>query len=86
MVFAALPEQCLSTEEIETIRQIGDDAGCMALKGASHRHEGQEPRADEWPLRPDLLAKSRRAGVWEQAGSTFACWRFRDERVTTIHD
>jgi aryl-alcohol dehydrogenase-like predicted oxidoreductase len=52
---AALPEQCLSAEEIETIRQIGDNTGCMSLKGASQRHEGQEARADEWPLRPDLL-------------------------------
>jgi hypothetical protein len=31
------------------------NTGCMALKGASRRHEGQEPRADEWPMRDDLL-------------------------------
>ncbi len=43
-----------SAEEIEAIRQIGDNTGCMALKGASRRHEGQEPRADEWPMREDL--------------------------------
>ena len=53
---AALPEQnLLSAEEVEAIRQIGDNTGCMALKGASRRHEGQEPRADEWPMRDDLL-------------------------------
>jgi aryl-alcohol dehydrogenase-like predicted oxidoreductase len=52
---AALPEQRLTAEEVEAIRQIGDNTGCMALKGASQRHEGQEPRADEWPMRPDLL-------------------------------
>ena len=52
---AALPEQRLTAEDVEAIRQIGDNTGCMALKGASKRHEGQEPRADEWPLRPDLL-------------------------------
>ena len=52
---AALPEQnLLSAEEVEAIRQIGDNTGCMALKGASRRHEGQEPRADEWPMREDL--------------------------------
>ncbi len=53
---AALPAiNPLSTEEVEAIRQIGDNTGCMTLKGASQRHEGQEPRADEWPMRPDLL-------------------------------
>lgn len=52
---AALPEQnLLSAEEVEAMRQIGDNTGCMALKGASRRHEGQEPRADEWPMREDL--------------------------------
>lgn len=45
----------LSAEEVETIRKIGDNTGCMMLKGASQRHAGQEPRADEWPMRPDLL-------------------------------
>ncbi|MDZ4401610.1 aldo/keto reductase [Prosthecobacter sp.] len=58
---AALPAgNVLSAEEVETIRQIGDNTGCMALKGASQRHEGQEPRADEWPMRPDLLALASR--------------------------
>lgn len=53
---AALPaENILSAEEVETIRQIGDNTGCMTLKGASQRHEGQEPRPDEWPMRPELL-------------------------------
>ncbi len=54
---AALPaENLLTPEEVETIREIGDNTGCMALKGASQRHEGQDPRPDEWPMRPDLLA------------------------------
>ena len=53
---AALPEKNLLTpDEVEAIRRIGDNTGCMALKGASRRHEGQEPRADEWPMREDLL-------------------------------
>lgn len=60
---AELPtSNLLSPEEVETIRQIGDNTGCMMLKGASQRHEGQEPRADEWPMRPDLLALATR---WE---------------------
>lgn len=61
---AALPAQCLSKEEIETIRQIGDNTGCMALKGASHRHPAEmEPRADEWSMRDDLLALAGRFGL-----------------------
>ena len=53
---AALPATTpLTPEEVETIRQIGDNTGCMMLKGASQRHAGQEPRPDEWPMRPDLL-------------------------------
>ncbi|HYF37318.1 MAG TPA: aldo/keto reductase [Prosthecobacter sp.] len=64
---AALPkENLLSPEEIEAIRQIGDNTGCMMLKGASQRHEGQDPRPDEWPMRPDLLAL---AGRWNLGSS-----------------
>jgi hypothetical protein len=61
---AALPAQCLSAEEIEAIRQIGDNTGCMALKGASHRHPADmEARADEWSMRDDLLALAGRFGL-----------------------
>ena len=61
---AALPTQNLLTpEEVETIRAIGNNEGCMLLKGASKRHEGQEPRADEWPMREDLLSLAVRWGV-----------------------
>lgn len=51
---AALPDITFSREEVEEIRRIGDNTGCMALKGASERHLGQEPRADEWPIRDEL--------------------------------
>lgn len=61
---AALPEEnLLSTEEVETIREIGNNEGCMLLKGASQRHAGQEPRPDEWPMRDDLLALAARWGL-----------------------
>lgn len=61
---AALPEtNPLTPEEVETIRAIGDNTGCMMLKGASARHEGQAPRPDEWPMRPDLLALATRWGL-----------------------
>lgn len=57
---AALPEQCLTPEEVETIRQVGDNTGCMSLKGASARHTGQEPRPDEWAMRDELLETAKR--------------------------
>jgi aryl-alcohol dehydrogenase-like predicted oxidoreductase len=58
---AALPEANLLTpEDVEQIRQFGDNTGCMALKGASQRHAGQEARADEWPMRDDLLTLATR--------------------------
>ncbi len=61
---ATLPEvNPLTPEDVETIRQIGDNTGCMALKGASRRHEGQDPRPDEWPMRDDLLIVANRWNI-----------------------
>jgi aryl-alcohol dehydrogenase-like predicted oxidoreductase len=60
---AALPvEQKLSAEDVAAIRAIGDNAGCMALKGASPEHEGEE-RPDRWPLSADLVAIGERWGI-----------------------
>jgi aryl-alcohol dehydrogenase-like predicted oxidoreductase len=51
---AALPvEQLLSEREVAGLRAIGDNAGCMALKGASATHEG-EPQPDRWGLDAQL--------------------------------
>ncbi len=59
---AALPaEQLLSAADVAEIRAIGDNAGCMALKGASREHEGEE-RPDRWGLTPELAAVGAR---WE---------------------
>ena len=44
---------------MEQIRRIGDNTGCMMLKGASKRHEKSE-RADEWPMRGDLVEVAER--------------------------
>ncbi len=60
---AALPDITFSREEVEEIRRIGDNTGCMALKGASERHLGQEPRADEWPIREELVDVASRWGL-----------------------
>ncbi len=60
---ANLPtEQRLSDEDVATIRAIGDNTGCMALKGASPAHEGEE-RPDRWSLGEDLVAVGERWGI-----------------------
>ncbi len=51
----------LSAAEVDEIRAIGDNARCMALKGASVEHEGAAI-ADRWPLNEELAAVARR---WE---------------------
>ena len=59
---ALLPEQRLDGEAIDRIREIGDNTGSMALKGASPQHEGDE-RPDRWGLTEELTAAGRRWGV-----------------------
>jgi aryl-alcohol dehydrogenase-like predicted oxidoreductase len=59
----ALPvEQRLGEEDVAAIRAIGDNTGCMALKGASPGHEGAE-RPDRWALDEDLTAVGERWGI-----------------------
>jgi len=51
---AATPaELLLSSEDVDAIRAVGDNTGCMALKGASPDHEGAV-RPDRWPLSAEL--------------------------------
>jgi aryl-alcohol dehydrogenase-like predicted oxidoreductase len=60
---AALPAgQALSDEDVAAIRAIGDNTGCMALKGANPQHEGEE-RPDRWPLSDQLTAVGGRWGI-----------------------
>ena len=60
---AALPaEQRLRPEQIARIREIGDNAGCMTLKGASPDHDGEE-RPDRWGLEPELVEAGHRWGI-----------------------
>lgn len=60
---AHLPaDQRLSESDVAEIRAIGDNTGCMALKGASPQHEGEE-RPDRWPLTDDLAAVGTRWGI-----------------------
>jgi len=60
---AALPtDQRLSADEVEEIRAIGDNAGCMALKGATPDHHGEE-RPDRWPVTPELAEVAAEWGI-----------------------
>lgn len=60
---AHLPaEQRLSAEDVAEIRAIGDNAGCMTLKGANPAHEGAE-QPDRWPLSDDLAKVGTRWGI-----------------------
>jgi aryl-alcohol dehydrogenase-like predicted oxidoreductase len=60
---AAMPaEQRIGEADREAIRAIGDNTGCMALKGASPSFEGEE-QPDRWGLNPDLVETGERWGI-----------------------
>jgi aryl-alcohol dehydrogenase-like predicted oxidoreductase len=60
---AALPaEVVLSAEEVAELRAIGDNTGCMALKGGVPDHEG-DARPDRWPLDDHLAEVAGRWGI-----------------------
>lgn len=56
---ANLPDLKLSQEDAERIEAIGNNKGCMALKGANRSHTG-EPEPDRWGVSPDLDAVGQR--------------------------
>jgi aryl-alcohol dehydrogenase-like predicted oxidoreductase len=59
---AALPEEHrLSEADVAEIRAVGDNSGCMALKGATPDHSGEE-RPDRWAVTPQL---AEAGGRWE---------------------
>ena len=60
---AAIPrEELLTADEVEAIRAIGDNTGCMALRGANPSFEGEE-RPDGWALSPELAEVGGRWGI-----------------------
>jgi aryl-alcohol dehydrogenase-like predicted oxidoreductase len=52
----------LSDDEVAEIRAIGDNTGCMALKGASPQFSG-EPQPDRWPLDAELRELAERWAI-----------------------
>ena len=60
---AALPAELrLTPDDVDAIRSIGDNTGCMALKGASAEHSGEE-RPDRWDLDDHLVEVAERWGI-----------------------
>src|SRR5262249_38834666 len=56
---AALPPITLSADEVEELRLIGDNTGCMSLKGGNPEHTG-EILPDRWSLTNDLTQVAER--------------------------
>ena len=52
----------LSHGEVEEIAAIGDNTGCMPLKGATEKHDCA-PLADQWAISPDLADVAERWGI-----------------------
>ena len=63
---AALPEGVLTPEEVEAIAQVGDNKGCMDLKGGNPAHVG-DALPDRWLLNSELLDVALRWGVNPEA-------------------
>jgi aryl-alcohol dehydrogenase-like predicted oxidoreductase len=60
---AALPaEPRLDEAQVAEIRAVGDNTGCMALKGGSVEHEGED-RPDRWPVSEELAEVGQRWGI-----------------------
>jgi aryl-alcohol dehydrogenase-like predicted oxidoreductase len=59
---AALPNIVLTKDECEFMARIGDNRGCMQLKGANRSHT-TTPEADRWGLTNDLEAVGKRWGI-----------------------
>jgi aryl-alcohol dehydrogenase-like predicted oxidoreductase len=52
----------LTAEEVDAIRAIGENSGCMTLKGASSEYEGA-PGPDRWEIDGELSALARRWNI-----------------------
>jgi hypothetical protein len=59
---AGLPNVFLLKEEVDLITGIGNNCGCMSLKGANRSHTGAA-EADRWGLSADLEAVGKKWNV-----------------------
>ncbi len=67
---ASLPDTKLNEEEREFIVEIGDNQGCMELKGANRAHSGA-PLPDRWSIIPDHETIAKKWGI--DPDSDLAC-------------
>lgn len=67
---AALPDFRLTEEECEILSRIGDNKGCMHLKGGNPDYIA-EPSPDQWPMNDDLEAVAQRWGVTPRSDLTY---------------
>jgi aryl-alcohol dehydrogenase-like predicted oxidoreductase len=63
---ASLPDLKLSDDELGFIAEVGENKGCMDLKGANRAHTG-EPLPDRWSLIPDHELAAQRWGIDPEA-------------------
>jgi len=60
---AGVPERIVLDEaELAEIERVGENAGCMVLKGGTPAHDGDE-RPDSWPLDESLSQVAERWGI-----------------------
>lgn len=59
---ASLPDLPLSADELAAIASVGNNTGCMHLKGAHPQHT-TAPVSDQWSLNSDLEAVGRRWSI-----------------------
>ena len=59
---AATPTVTLSADEVAHISELGNNKGCMDLKGGNPSFTG-DPAPDRWELTPDLLDVAARWGI-----------------------
>jgi aryl-alcohol dehydrogenase-like predicted oxidoreductase len=60
---AALPRELrLSADDVDAIRAVGDNTGCMTLKGGSPEYEGEDS-PDRWVIDEQLVQVARRWGI-----------------------
>jgi hypothetical protein len=59
---ASIPDTRLSPDEVAEIAELGNNKGCMDLKGGNPGYSG-EPLPDRWALNADLRETASRWGV-----------------------
>ena len=52
----------LSPDELREIEAVGENAGCMALKGGTPVHQGDE-QPDSWPVSEELRTIASRWSI-----------------------